>query len=436
MNMSKKLLTGIVAAVFFFLGGFVSSAQEGTYSIYTPYSIYGLGDMMSQGSAHNAGMGGVGVATRNKKFVNYLNPAAVTARDTLSFMADFAIKESNILYKEGDLTSGKNLFNITNLALSFPVYKSSAIMLGMTPYSNVGYSIGSLMDIDDSILGNTGNVVDAWKGQGSVNQLFISAGATFWKKLSIGIEGIQYFGTVEKGYERAIEQTSFRGYSSGFNFTLRGTGVKFGLQYEQRLGGDYVLGIGATYKTNSKMKGFIETYSDTTYVSDSLNLAKGAARYADELAVGLSIRSGEKWRLEFDYSRADWSKSRIDEIPGMRVVSQLGSTFKASVAESFRAGFEITPNVNDIRYYLKRCTYRAGAYYDKAYYTIDGNNVYSFGITFGATLPVFKLYNGVTFGVELGQRGSLSANQIRERYANFTFSFNVHDIWFQKPRFD
>ena len=94
-------------------------AQEGAHSAYSPYSIYGIGDISKEGTAFNKGMGGTGIATRNKRFINYLNPAAVTARDSLAFMADFGLsqkntvyKQKNTVYKQGDIKSGNNTFHI------------------------------------------------------------------------------------------------------------------------------------------------------------------------------------------------------------------------------------------------------------------------------------------------------------------------------------
>ena len=106
------------------------------------------------------------------------------------------------------------------------------------------------------------------------------------------------------------------------------------------------------------------------------------------------------------------------------------------MSNSFRAGFEIVPNRNDIRYYLKRCAYRAGVYYDQSYFKLDGHSVNSMGITLGVTLPVYKWYNGVSLGVDMGQRASTRNSLIRERYIKFVIGFNIHDIWFQKPRYN
>ena len=164
-----------------------SSAQSGAYGAYSPYSIYGIGEISKQGTAYNKSMGGVGIASRNKRYINYLNPAAVTARDSLSFMADFGLSNKNTVFSQGDLVSAKNTFNIYDFVMSFPIYRSSAFMVGITPFSDVGYDFSSV-EKDPNIIGNTGNVTYDSYGMGSVYQIFASAGATFWKRLSVGAE--------------------------------------------------------------------------------------------------------------------------------------------------------------------------------------------------------------------------------------------------------
>ena len=147
----------------------------------------------------------------------------------------------------------------------------------------------------------------------------------------------------------------------------------------------------------------------------------------------ISFKGGEKWSAEFNYLRSDWRNSGFDSQAGLASVGQ--SSFSATVSNSFRVGFEITPNRNDIRYYMRRCSYRAGAYYDRAYYKFDGHNVNSMGLTLGITLPIPKYYNGVSLGVDIGQRASTRNNMIRERYAMFVIGFNIHDIWFRKNQY-
>jgi hypothetical protein len=437
--MIRKIEKLIILAVFLVVS-FSVSAQEGTHGAYSPYSIYGIGDISKEGTAYNKSMGGTGIATRNRRFINYLNPAAVTARDTLSFMADFGLVENNTVFRQGDIRSAHNTFNIYNIVMSFPIYRSSAFMVGITPYSDVGYDFSSI-ETDPGIIGNTGNITYDSFGTGSVYQAFLGAGVTFWKRLSLGAEAIYYFGNLDKVTKMDYSDDSYRSLNSGSELTVNGLTGKFGLQYEQNLGGNVSMVIGATYKMGTGMNGYSKNYRYATQssVTDSLRhtvdtLGARGMRFADELGVGISIRGGEKWSAEFNYLRSDWSNSGFDSVQGFSVVGD--SRFTSTVSQSFRAGFEIVPNRNDIRYYLKTCSYRFGVYYDQAYYKLDGNNVNSMGITLGVTLPVYQWYNGITLGVDLGQRASTRNNMIRERYATFVIGFNIHDIWFRKMQYN
>ncbi len=434
-----RRIKGIFILSLFLLIGVSASAQEGAHGAYSPYSIYGIGDLSTQGTAFNKGMAGTGIATRNKRFINYLNPAAVTARDSLSFMADFGLSQKNTIYKQGDIRSGNNTFNIYDFVMSFPIYKSSAFLVGITPFSDVGYDFSSL-EKDPDIIGNTGNIAYDSYGTGSIYQIFLGAGVTFWDKLSVGAEALYYFGNIDKMANITYTNSSYRSIKGGNELSLNAFSGKFGLQFEQELGGNVSMVLGATYRMGANMKGYSTEYrfANLSSVSDTLRynvdtLASSGLRIADEIGVGIAIKGGDKWAAEFNYTRSDWSKSGFDKANGFAVSGD--SKFTSSVAQSFRAGFEITPNRNDIRYYHRKCTYRAGVYHEQSYYRLDGNNVNATGITLGVTLPVFRLYNGLTLGVDLGQRSNTKNNMIRERYAAFAIGFNIHDIWFRKPTY-
>ena len=423
----------------FLIIGVTLSAQDGTYGAYTPYSIYGIGDLSKEGTAYNKSMGGTGIAARNRRVINYLNPAAVTARDSLSFMADFGLTESNKVFKQGDIRSAHNTFNIYDFVMSFPIYRSSAFMVGLTPFSDMGYDFSSY-ETDPNIIGNTGNITYDSYGTGSVYQLFVGAGVTFWKQLSLGAEMIYYFGNLDKVTNMDYANSSYRSVNSGSELTVRGVTGKFGLQYEQKLGGDVSMVIGATYRMGTDMKGYSKNYryANQSSVTDTLKysvdtLAGSGMKFGDEIGIGIAVKGGERWSAEFNYVRSDWSNSGFDTAPGFSVIGE--SRFTSTVSQSFRAGFEFVPNRNDIRYYYKKCAYRAGVYYDQAYYKLDGHNVNSMGLTLGVTLPVFRLCNGISLGVDLGQRASTRNNMIRERYATFNIGFNIHDIWFRKVQY-
>ena len=443
MNMSRKILSSLLlsAALLLTVSGLGASAQ--TFGSYTPYSLFGLGDLASPGTAYNKSMGGVGIAGRNHRFLNPVNPAAVTARDTLAFMADYSVIQDNRIFRQGSLRSASNTANIGDLLISFPIWRSSAMMVGIMPFSSTGYGY-SYSITDPAVIGRTGNIDYSAKGQGSMYRLFAAAGVTFWRRLSLGAEFIWYFGKTEKTFSETFTDPSFNGASNGHLLQLHAPAGKFGLQYEQPLGTKASLTLGATYRTAATLAGQAQSYrfSSGTAASDTLYFRSGLpgkVSLASEQGIGLSFRYADKFMAEIDYTRSDWRSSGMDTAEGFtgNLVAGAGrSVFTTSLSESFRLGVEYVPNRNDIRYYWRKIAYRAGAYWKNEYYLLDGNPVNSFGITLGATLPVFRWYNGITFGIDFGQRGSIKNDMVLERYINFSVGVNLFDIWFQKFAYD
>lgn len=446
MDRVKKIIA--ILSVILIAESLAFAEGDGTHSGYTPYSVYGVGNLQSPGSAFNMSMGGIGVATRNKRFMNILNPASVTARDTLSFMADLSVSGRFSYFGQGDVKSVHNTFNINDFTLSFPVYRSSAMMVGIAPYSNVGYDF-STYTTDPQRLALQGLSTESAKGHGGIYQLFVGAGVTFWKRLSIGAEYIFYFGKISRKVSIDYDASDMLDQESGYTIQARAHGAMFGLQYEQPLGKRSSLTFGATYRLKTRLGGHLTDYSfssdgsstDTLRFNES-RLNKSAKLYlGDEIGVGINYRYGDILNIEFDYTRSDWRKSGFSDTSSsvynaFSNIIDANNVFSSGVAHSFRLGAEYTPGRNDIRYYYKRCTYRAGAYYTTSYYRFNDVPVNSFGITIGATLPIFKGYNGLTLGAEYGQSGSKKNNGILERYFGLNLGFNIFDIWFQKPRYE
>ena len=431
--LNRWFLTAVLAACA------AVSAHGQAAGTYTPYSIYGVGDLSQPGSAYNKTMGGVGVAVRNNRYINLLNPAAVTARDSLAFMADFSMYNDNKVFNQGGIKSASNTFNINNLVMSFPIWRSSAMMVGVMPYSDTGFGYG-FDYTDPQVIGHTGNINYSATGKGSIYKAFAAAGVTFFKQLSFGVQWNTYFGQVEKNFYTTFNDASYNSIRNGSTGQITGNNFKFGLQFEQPVGKKHALTVGATYTTAAQLTGTMESFryaggsaaADTLfYQLDRLGV-DSKVRLASEIAVGVTFQEKGRWAASFDYSRSDWRDSGLDAARGFTASKH----FSASVAESFRAGFEIVPNRNDIRYYMNHVAYRVGAYHKKEYFLLSGQPVKSTGITFGVTLPIVNGYNGLTLGVDLGQRGAMSGEMIRERYVNFSIGFNLFDIWFRKYQYD
>ena len=62
MNMLKRLTKKLTLLFVLLFPVFEASAQEEAYNAYSPYSMFGIGDLSKQGTAWNKSMGGVGIA--------------------------------------------------------------------------------------------------------------------------------------------------------------------------------------------------------------------------------------------------------------------------------------------------------------------------------------------------------------------------------------
>lgn len=428
-----KRILDITFILVLMLSASVAFAQNSeALGTYTPYSMFGLGTLNTQGGAYNAGMGGIGVGIRDKRFINYLNPASITERDTLSFMLDFGTVQKNLYYSDGSRKSAYNSFNMHNIVLTTPIYRNSALIIGLIPFSDIGYSF-ERVETDPDVIVETGDVKYKQYGKGSISQLFVGAAVDFLKDFSFGAQLVYYFGSLDR-YSTVEFGTdaSFNSIISNRNYYVGALTGNFGLQYSKDIKKTHNITVGVAYKMGTNLKGYYtgqafansETSADTLYYN---------SRYAklyvpDEYSAGISFSKKDVWRVGFDYVAQNWSGVTFPQTPGV--------DFSTRLSQSFKAGFEITPNRYDIRYYMKRCTYRVGAYYDMTYMKIGNRGIDAAGITFGMSLPVYRWYNAVNFSIDVGQRGSLKMDQLRENYVIFKINIALHDIWFRKPKFD
>ncbi len=142
-------------------------AQTSTSS---PYSRFGLGDLNSPGFTFAQSMAGTGIALQNDStapfFINTLNPASYSSVRLTSF--DFGITNTVASLQTTDENHTARNAALNNIAFGFPVSKKWGTVLGLKPYSNVGYHINS-KQTNDSI----GDIYYVYEGSGGVNRVFI-----------------------------------------------------------------------------------------------------------------------------------------------------------------------------------------------------------------------------------------------------------------------
>ena len=436
--MQRKHLYQIGLMVMSLYSGTIQGQTSDALGTMTPYSMFGLGEMARQGTTFNRSMGGIGVSLRDHRYINYLNPAAVSAHDTLAFMLDFGLEAQNLYHANNQTKSAYNSMNMNHIVFAFPVYKKSAVMVGFAPYSHVGYKFEE-RESRPEVISEMGNIVYQHYGEGSMNQLFMGAALSVSKNFSFGVEGIYNFGTLSRSSNLIFGSVdTYSSIATNAKTVLESFAGKFGVQYEGKVKGRTMISAGVTALIPSALKGDVSRLATAMSGSmvDTLFHAVQSGSHIEvpaEFAAGVSLSKKyvegvvvNRWMVGFDYTYQDWAKTNFAPTPGVQ--------FAPSVKSAYRLGFEFTPDLFDARYVYKTWTYRGGVYYEASYLKLNGQQVSSMGVTFGLSVP-FR-WNMLNFGVDMGQRGSMRDQLIRERYVLFQISFSLYDTWFRKMRYE
>ena len=154
-----KLLVAVAA-----LFPVVAAAQTSSINAFSPYTMYGIGEVNTPGTLQMRSMGGVGVAMRSTGVVNLLHPAAYCAAQPKTFLFNFGLEGQNYYNSQTINNVNKstvyNTFNFHDVAFQLPVAKGLGLGFSLTPYSSVGYRTKYYHEYDptDPVFGEMGNV--------------------------------------------------------------------------------------------------------------------------------------------------------------------------------------------------------------------------------------------------------------------------------------
>lgn len=425
----------------FLIVSLVAGAQENS-----PFSRYGLGDLLPAQNIVNRAMGGFTSTYANTQNINFSNPASYSQLYRVTY--DIGVTLDSRSLRSASPVQKYNSVNLapSYVALGLPISLKNRIGLafGIRPISNVNYSISEAKRITaDSFL-------SFYEGSGGLYQGFAGI-AKEWKNFRIGINTGYLFGKKDIN-TRTIPVDSVTTYkgNSQENVSYSHAFVNFGLQYYDSINPTTNISIGISgnlkQKLNAKRTVVRETYtydfSDNTIVIDSVynsGQQNGNITLPSSFTAGISINKFffyqggryDKSMIGAEYENSKWSQYR-----------SFGEADKLVNSWKFRLGGQLLPtNTFETKNYWSLITYRAGFYYGQEAVNADGNKLPVYGITFGAGIPIRKYsrYNNelsvVNTSFEIGKRGN-SKNNITEGFFRFAASINLSDIWFIKRKYD
>jgi len=437
-----------------------AGAQTSSTNAFSPYSMFGVGELSTQGALPMRSLGGVGVAWRSASMASLLNPAGYSATMRKSFIFNFGVEGMHIDNSQrkydadnryaGLAKNAKNSINFHEISFQMPLAKGLGLGFSLTPYSSVGYNMTATEQSDD-IWGEIGRVQYNYTGDGDITEVKLGVGWEIFKNFSLGVAGMYYWGDIDRSYTSFVKNdiVGVGSYSSTVgndNFSVSNFKFQAGIQYSVISDDKRLLTLGATYDMGGSLRPRVTKHvynndiNSTTVRNDG---SRSQIRLPEQWAAGVFYQDA-RFAGGFDYVYQSWgSKNKRPEdaiFGGMKVAYVNTSTFKL--------GFEYTPNRFDVRHYYNRMSYRIGARYGGYYQSFQGQKMDQYAVTFGIGFPVkFLGASAVDFGIEYGGRGTSKSvtaplgqrvGLIKQQYVKFAIGISMfgEDYWFVRPKYD
>lgn len=423
---------------------------------YSPYSMYGMGELTTKGNVIQRSMGGMGIAMWTNNMVNVLNPAAFALTPQKSFLFNFGMEGGHFRNSQtkyganNSIETAYNTVNIHDIAFQMPLAKNLGFGFSLTPYSNVGYTMYG-DDLSQDIAGNIGRVSYEYMGDGDVTEVKFGVGWKPVNSVAVGVSAIYYWGNIERSYETQVKNITGNGsFSSTLGvdtYDVSRFKLQAGIMWNPIYRDDRILTLAATYDLGGPMKPkmFKHVYVDNVLNSVVRQEEDNALplRLPHQVAAGFFYQT-LKIRFGADYVYQNWGTQNTDFAesggPGINVAYTDTHTIKA--------GFELVPRYSDVAHYMNRMAYRVGARYGDYYQTFGGSRVKQYAVTAGIGLPI-RLFgrSSVDLGFEFGMRrpdsdtvmiGNEMVGMIKQTYFKMSIGLNLfgEDRWFVRHKFD
>jgi hypothetical protein len=422
-------------AVFVFIFSIIftvfSSAQENS-----PYSRYGLGDIVPSQNIANRAMGSLSIPYFDAQTVNFTNPATYARLQVVTF--DVGIEyDSRTLRADNPpskFNSGYLIPSYVQLGLPLNTKRTWGMNFGIRPLTRINYDI-----LNSSRLTGIDSIGYQYKGTGGSYQVFVGTGFGT-KNLSIGFNVGYMFGNKEYATKVIFinDTVNYKKANASDSTQFGGIFANWGIHYSIKLPKKTTIKIGVTGNLENKLNATRDQSRETfefsatqgTVVVDSVfkgNNQAGDIIYPSSYGVGISYEREEKWMIGAEYNVTNWDSYRF-----------FGEPDKVKTNWTLRVGGHVIPDIAS-KGYWSRVIYRAGFYIGPDYIQVQ-NNLPTYAFTFGAGFPVRRnyytnQYTTINTSFEIGARGN-KENALRESFFKVAVGLSLSDIWFIKRKYD
>jgi len=402
--------------------------------INSPYSSFGVGNLSPRNNCVLGAMGGGGYAIQSPYHINFKNPSAFAAFDSLSFIADLSLNVVNHQLKTQKQEQSGTFAQLGYIALGVPVLKMWRMSAGIMPYSDVGYGITDSYAVDSFGMANYRYI-----GSGGLQLLYWGNAFKVCKGLTMGVNFSYLFGT--------INTTKYAEYKTDYIYNtmisnyrhLDGIYFSGGIQYQTTVKEKHHLGMGAVYenaikmwsKENLMILNYRNIYSpslefDTIIVKIGDDADRSFVKMPHIVGGGISYGYKDRLLIAADFTWQNWKRFSM-------------SNTKDTLKNNFITvvGVQYIPNSLSSKYY-NRINFRLGTRISTGYMIIRGKPISEFAISMGLGFPIrtFSFRSSVNVMFEYSKLGTLKKDLILQNHFKLSFNFILQEKWYQRRKLE
>lgn len=433
----------------------------------SPYTRYGLGDIVPSTNVNSRGMGGISAGVNDLLSINFNNPASYAYFQAVKearskklrsgrAILDIGINLENRTLIDPNVTGSFTASNIlfSHMQVGVPLSTKTGLSFGLRPMSRISYNLSRRERLYDE---NTGLPIDSsiTLNQGDGGSYLASAGIGHRfslgdrQSLSFGANIGYLFGKKDYSARRLLVNDTVE-YTSGNYQTKTTFGklyVNLGLQFQSQLDSATIFTFGAFGNLKQTINASQDIIRETFFYNasggsvqiDSVFKQEGIAgkiEYPSSYTVGFTVQRVPRlnkggWLIGVDYNMANWEKYRF-----------YGLADSTQNRWELRVGGEIRPSLSAGRKsYFGNVAYRAGFFFGPDYIKVQ-QKLPVFGASFGLGLPL-RNWNRQTpyqatminLAFEFIKRGN-NQNLLKENLFRLSVGFSLSDFWFIRKQYE
>ncbi|MCH5181221.1 MAG: hypothetical protein J1F06_01185 [Prevotellaceae bacterium] len=408
----------------------------------SPYSRYGFGLLADGAGGFNKAMGGAGLALHDGKELNFRNPAAYSAIDSLTFIFDIGASLQNANLKQGALSTNARNTSIDYVNLGFRLSPNFGMAVGLVPYSTIGYAMKGQDTFDQT----TGTVTqtDQYAGNGGLHEAYAGVGWRPFKPVSLGVNAGYLWGEMSHTVTASFSQSNIDSRKRQYGGEVRSYKIDAGMQFYIPLHKKHELTLGLTYGLGhglgSKAYFYDQKITGSSITSGDTLVLRDAYAMPHSFGTGIAWNYNNRLRIAADYTIQKWGSLKFPTVEthgGMLALADRKGAYKDM--HRISAGIDFINKPDGFRWgdFIR---YRAGFSYTSSYTLVDGHDgPTSYLVSAGVGLPVINRHNNrslVNVAIQYERVKPKAAGMITENYLRLCLGITFNERWFMKWKVD